>query len=236
MGSWFIKTGAKMTRRMIFPIILGVTGIAILLSLGTWQVKRMNWKNTILAQIEAQIIADPVALPAKPNPEFDNRLSVRVKALIGFDEAHVLYSTKRSGPGFLVITPALTKPDGRRVLIDMGYIPEAQKSTVRKPQEVTIIGNILWPNEVDSYTPDPNMSKNIWFARDADKLAHHFGTESFLIVARTIEVGDYGTTPQPIGLNIPNDHFEYAITWFSLALVWFGMTLYLLYRIKHKTV
>jgi len=232
---------------MIFPIILGITGIAILLSLGTWQVKRMGWKNTVLAQIEQRITATPIPLPAKPNPEFDNRLSVRVKALIGFDEAHVLYSTKRdgpgffystkrNGPGFLVIAPALTKPDGRKVLIDMGYIPEAQKTTVRKPQEVTIVGNILWPNEVDGYTPEPNMDRNIWFARDANKMAKHFGTESFLIVARSIEVGDYGTNPQPIGLNIPNDHLEYAITWFSLALVWFGMTLYLLYRIRQKTV
>ncbi|MEH6360945.1 MAG: SURF1 family protein [Amylibacter sp.] len=225
-----------MTKRMIFPIIFGITGIAILLSLGTWQVKRMAWKNAILSQIETQIIAEPVALPANPNTETDNRLSVRVKALIGFNEAHVLYSTKRGGPGFLVIVPALTKPANRRILIDMGYINEAQKNTVRTPQTVTITGNILWPNEVDSYTPDPNMAKNIWFARDADKLAAHFDTESFLIVARTIELGDYGTTPQPIGLNIPNDHLEYAITWFSLALVWFGMTLYLLYRIKHKTV
>ena len=193
-------------------------------------------ENTILAQIEQRIIADPIPLPAKPNPEFDNRLSVRVKALIGFDEAHVLYSTKRDGPGFLVIAPALTQPDGRRVLIDMGYIPEAQKSKVRSPQTVTIVGNILWPNETDGFTPNPNLEKNIWFARDASKMARHFMTESFLIVARSIEVGDYGTNPQPIGLNIPNDHFEYAITWYSLALVWFGMTLYLLYRIRQKTV
>ena len=225
-----------MTKRMIFPIIMGLTGIAILLWLATWQVQRMAWKNTILAQIETRITADPIPLPAKPNPEFDNRLSVRVKATIGFDEAHVIYSTKRSGPGFLVITPALTKLEGRRILIDMGYIPEALKKSVRKPQDVTIVGNILWPNEVDSFTPDPNMEKNIWFARDATNMARHFGTESFLIVARTIEVGDYGTSVQPIGLNIPNNHLEYAITWFSLALVWFGMTLYLLYRIKHKTV
>lgn len=225
-----------MTKRMIFPLIFGITGIAILLSLGFWQVKRMGWKNTILAQIEAQMTAEPVALPLTPNPETDNRRSVRVEALIGFDEAHVLYSTKRGGPGFLVIAPALTKPDNRRVLIDMGYIPEAQKKTVRSPQTITVVGNLLWPNETDGFTPDPNMDKNIWFARDADKMAKHFDTEPFLIVARTIETGDYGTAPQPIGLNIPNDHKEYAITWFSLALVWFGMTLYLLWRIRQKTV
>jgi surfeit locus 1 family protein len=42
--------------------------------------------------------------------------------------------------------------------------------------------------------------------------------------------------PLPISLNIQNDHKEYAITWFSLALVWFLMTIYLLWRIKQKTV
>lgn len=225
-----------MTKRMIFPILFGLSGIAVLLWLGTWQLQRMAWKNDILAQIEAGIMADPVALPAKPDPETDNRLSVRIEALIGFDEAHVLYSTKRSGPGFLVIVPGLTKSDDRRILIDMGYIPEVQKNTVRTPQTVTIVGNLLWPNETDGFTPDPNMEKNIWFARDADKMAAHFDTEPFLIVARSIEQGDFGTVPQPIGLNIPNDHKEYAITWFSLAIVWLGMTLYLLYRIRQKTV
>jgi surfeit locus 1 family protein len=226
-----------MTKRMILPIIFGITGIAILLSLGFWQVQRMNWKNGVLAQIEARIAAAPVALPDKPDPATDNRLSVRVTALIGFDEAHVLASSGRGeGPGFLVITPGLQKPDGRRILIDMGFIPEAQKNTVRKPQTVTIVGNLLWPNETDSFTPEPNMEKNIWFARDAEKMAAKFDTEPYLIVARTIEVGDYGPKPHPIGLNIPNDHKAYAITWFSLALVWFGMTVYLLYRIRQKTV
>jgi len=225
-----------MTKRMIFPIIFGFTGIAILLYLGTWQLKRMGWKNTILTQIEQRITAEPIPLPAKPNPEFDNRLSVRVTALIDFDEAHVLSSIKNEGPGFLVIVPVLTQPEGRRILIDMGFIPEAEKDKIRGPQTVTVVGNLLWPNETDGFTPDTNMEKNIWFARDANKMAQHFGTESFLIVARVIEQGDYGALPQPIGLNIPNDHFEYAITWFSLALVWFGMTVYLLYRIRQKTV
>ncbi len=225
-----------MTKRMIFPIIFGITGIAILLYLGFWQVRRMHWKNNMFAQIEARVAAPPVALPATPDPITDNRLSVRVTAQIGFDEAHVLTSSKRGDPGFRVIVPALTKPDGRRILIDMGFIPEAQKHTVRKPQTVTVVGNLLWPNETDSYTPDPNMEKNIWFARDAVKMAAHFDTEPFLVVARIIEKGNYGTRPQPVGFDIPNNHKEYAITWFSLALVWFGMTLYLLYRIKQKTV
>ena len=35
-------------------------------------------------------------------------------------------------------------------------------------------------------------------------------------------------------MNIPNDHLEYAITWFGLAAVWAVMTGYLLWRIKRR--
>lgn len=225
-----------MTKRMILPLAFGVIGIAILLWLGFWQLARLDWKETILSQIEERAAAAPVALPANPDPESDNRLNVRVSAVVGFDEAHVIASKKNEGPGFLVIAPALTKPDNRKILIDLGFIPEAQKDVVRAPQEITVTGALLWPNETDGFTPDPNLDRNIWFARDVDKMSAHFDTEPVFVVARQLETGDYGTEPQPIGHNIPNDHLEYAITWFSLAFVWFGMTAYLLWRIRQKTV
>jgi surfeit locus 1 family protein len=34
---------------------------------------------------------------------------------------------------------------------------------------------------------------------------------------------------------IPNDHLEYAVTWFALALVWLGMTAYFLRRPERPT-
>ena len=40
--------------------------------------------------------------------------------------------------------------------------------------------------------------------------------------------------PLPVTVNIPNDHLQYAITWFLLAVVWTLMTGYLLYRIKRR--
>ena len=40
--------------------------------------------------------------------------------------------------------------------------------------------------------------------------------------------------PLPVTVNIPNDHLQYAITWFALAVVWALMTGYLLCRIKRR--
>lgn len=227
-----------MTRRMILPLIFGLGGLAVLLSLGIWQVQRMNWKQTMLAEIEARIAADPVAVPADPDRTRDNRLSVAADVEILPQEAHVLTSRKFTGPGYLVQVPARLD-DGRQVILDMGFIPEAQKDETRPAGRYRITGNMLWPNEVDGFTPDPNIEKNIWFARDAGKLAQAFGIASddpYIIAVRQVEGGGYGTEPVAIGADIPNDHREYAITWFSLAIVWLGMTGYLLWRIRQKTV
>lgn len=53
-----------MLKRMIFPTLIGVIGCGILIWLGTWQLARMDWKAGILAEITAEITADPVPMPA----------------------------------------------------------------------------------------------------------------------------------------------------------------------------
>lgn len=227
-----------MTRRMILPLIFGLSGLAVLLSLGVWQVQRMGWKQAALAEIAARIAADPVAIPANPDRGRDNRLSVVADVEILPQEAHVLTSRKFTGPGYLVIVPARLA-DGRQVILDMGFIPEAQKNETRPAGRYRITGNLLWPNEVDGFTPDPNIDRNIWFARDAGRLAQAFGIASDdpnIIAVRQVDGAGYGTEPVAIGADIPNDHLMYAITWFSLAFVWLGMTVYLLWRIRQKTV
>ena len=81
-----------MQKQLIFPAALGVIGAAILLSLCVWQVQRMAWKNGILAQIDARIVADPVALPLDLDPVADKYLPVFVKGTTGTDEILVLTS------------------------------------------------------------------------------------------------------------------------------------------------
>ncbi len=231
-----------MTKRMILPLLFGIGGIAVLLSLGTWQVQRLNWKQDLLAQIEARIAADPVALPDVADKAIHNRLSVTAEVTLIGPEAHVLTSQKFKGPGYLLQVPAQTAT-GRVIVLDMGFILQEFKDDIRPTGPLTIVGNMLWPNEVDGFTPDPNLEKNIWFARDAARLHAHFGLSApsdngapFIVAVRQITGGDYPSEPIAIGHAIPNDHLGYAITWFSLALVWFGMTGYLLWRIRQKTV
>lgn len=221
-----------MFKQMIVPLIIGIGGVAVLVSLGIWQVQRLAWKEDVLAQIETMIVADPVALPAAPDPETDRYLPVTAAGSIGDQAVRVLVSTKEDGAGYRIIAPFET--DGRRVLIDRGFIPT--EADIPRGGTVTVTGNLHWPDEVTGSTPENDTLRNIWFARDVPTLAEALDTEPVLIIARDVEPDD-GPRPMPVTTEgIPNDHLQYAGTWFSLAAIWLGMTLYLLWRIRQKTV
>ncbi len=220
------RSGPNM-RRILFLLIFGFAGLAILLSLGFWQVQRLAWKQGVLAEIEDRISADPVGLPGSVSAEGDRYLPVRVSGEMEPGEIHVLVSVKQVGAGYRIIQSFST--EDRTILVDRGFVPTTAKQSERLTGQMTVTGNLHWPDEIDSYTPEPDIDDNIWFARDVPNLAAALGAEPILLIARTQT--DPGITPLPVdAAGIPNDHLQYAITWFGLALVWAAMTGYFLWR------
>ena len=209
-------------RGLAFLLIFGVTGAAILVSLGVWQVQRLAWKEALLAEIDARIAAEPGPLPQSPNPVTDRFAPVGVEGTFLPGEVHVLVSVKRVGPGFRIIAPFQTI-EGRRILIDRGFVPTEAKNAARDLGVTQVAGNLHWPEETDSFTPEADLSTNTWFARDVAAMAMALDTEPVLLIASSQT--DPGVTPLPVDTSvIPNDHLEYAITWFSLAAIWVAMT------------
>lgn len=222
-----------MLRRLWFPLLLGLAGLAVLLSLGVWQMQRLTWKEAILDRIDATIAAEPTPLPATVDPEADRYRPVTVSGTLDGTEVHVLTSaptdTGTMGPGFRVIARLLTE-DGRRILVDLGVVRDTAKDAPRTGP-VTVSGNLHWPDEADRWTPEPDRERNVWFARDVDAMADALATERVLVVARSVTGTDLGTTPAPVDSSaISNNHRQYAITWFSLAAVWVAMTALLIRR------
>lgn len=225
-----------MTRRLIAPLIFGVAGVAILVALGNWQLRRFEWKTAILAEIEARLAAAPVDVPADPKPETDRYLRVRATGTLEPRELHVYTSVPPRGVGYRVIAP-MTLADGRRILLDRGFVPIDDKDALRATGPVTVIGTLAWPQETDAFTSEPDRAKNIWFARDVPLMAAALDTEPAMLVVAEGGAPDGAAAapmPLPVTVNIPNDHLQYAITWYLLAVVWTLMTVYLLYRIKRR--
>lgn len=220
--------------RMFFPILMGIVGCAILISLGLWQLQRMEWKEGVLATIEERMVAAPVALPPQMTEAQDEYRAVTVEGHFTGDFIELLAGQKGASPGVRIIEAFATN-DGRRILIDRGFIEDQARKTPRDAGATAISGNILWPDDNDSFTPPPDEKTGLWFERDLPAMAAKLGTEEILIVARQ-STGD-GIAPVPVDTtSIPNDHWGYAVQWFLLALVWGVMTLYLLYRIRQRTV
>jgi surfeit locus 1 family protein len=223
-------------RRYLIPLIFGLGGFAALASLGAWQLQRLEWKEAILADIEARITAAPVAVPAAPDPEADRYLPVTATGDLLGTSLRVLVSTKERGAGYRLVTPFALQ-DGRRIMVDEGFVGLDENAAPDTAADVTVSGNLHWPQEVDSWTPEPDLSQGLFYARDVTAMASALGTEPVLIVARTVTGTDPRATPMPVtSIGIPNNHLGYAVQWFGLALVWLGMTAFLLWRIRKRTV
>lgn len=224
-----------MLRRMILPLVFGIGGTVVLAGLGVWQLERLAWKEGVLSEIETRISADPVPLPAAPDPVRDRYLPVAVSGVFDGEELRVLASSRDTGAAYRMIS-AFDTQDGRRVMVDRGLLPVETGENPLAGQGATVTGNLHWPDEVDSYTPAPDLDGNIWFARDVPAMATALGAEPVLIVARTIDGPDLAARPLPVDTgHIPNNHLGYAVQWFGLAAVWVGMTLFLLWRIRRRT-
>jgi surfeit locus 1 family protein len=224
-----------MTRRMIWPLIFGLAGTLVLVALGTWQVQRLAWKTDILDRIETRLDAAPVALPAAPEVAAHEYLRVRAEGALEPGEVHVYTSLPPRGVGYRVVAPLETR-DGRRVLVDRGFVPIDAKDTTREPGPIAVEGALVWPRETDRFTAAPDRDANIWFARDVALMAEALGTEPVMVaVEREAGAAAGGTILLPVAINIRNPHLEYAATWFGLAAVWAVMTLYWLWRIKRRS-
>jgi surfeit locus 1 family protein len=213
-------------------VIFGAAGVAILVSLGVWQVRRLAWKQDLLARIDARIADAPVDVPADPDHVRDEYLAVTAEGVIEAPELHVLVSRKQIGAGYRIVAPFAA--GGRRILIDRGFVRDGSQSEQHHGGMTIVTGNLLWPDDRNSATPANDTARNVWFARDLAEMAEALGTEPVLIVART-DTGDEIEAMPVTADGIPNDHLQYAITWFSLALIWAGMTLYLVSRIARRT-
>jgi surfeit locus 1 family protein len=143
-------------RRTIFILIIGLAGIAVLLSLGTWQVQRLAWKEGILADIDAKISGTPTTLPPSPSEEAHKYLPVEVSGRFFETRIRVLVSQKLIGAGYRIIQPFQTAD--RVILVDRGFVEIDQIEDLRN-DTATVLGNLHWPDEVDEYTPEPDLTR-----------------------------------------------------------------------------
>ena len=221
-------------RSILPPLIFGIVTTAILLSLGVWQLRRMEWKEAMLAEIQAGINAAPQPIPAQVDPSM-KYMPVTVSGRTTGEEILVLSGTKELGGGYNIISGFETD-DGRRILLDRGFVTQDYRHTPRPATTLEVVGNLHWPQDKSSSTPEPDLKAGIWFARDVPAMAEMLKTEPVLVVAAQVAGDAQGVMPIPISIEgVPNSHLSYAVQWFLFAATCVGMTAWLIWSIRRRT-
>lgn len=234
--------------RGLLLFLLACGAFAVLVGLGTWQLDRLGWKETLLARVAARIHAEPQPLPPPAQwpaltREEDEYRRVTVRGTFDHAKETLVYTVRGDeaagpvkGQGFLVVTPLL-RADGPPVLVNRGFVPADRRDPATRAQgqvagEVEVVGLLRFPEEASWFVPANDPARGSFYRMEPAEIAAArgvVGAAPFLI--------DADATPVPGGLPIgggtriafPNRHLEYAFTWYGLAasLVGVGLAVFL---------
>ncbi len=209
--------------------IATLIALAILVALGTWQLQRRAEKHLLLAQIASRQAAAPAPLEILL-PAGDYAAFRKATATGHFDHDRESYvfqprsDNEISSIGFRVITP-LTLTGGDTILVDRGWVQKDTRDPATRPgsqpkDRLEIEGVLQRPSKGSSFTPPPDLRQRIFYARNSEMIARTLGLKlksPLILEATTKSPG--GPEPLPSAVKIPDNHLNYALTWYSLALV-----------------
>jgi surfeit locus 1 family protein len=227
MSSTPAETG--LPRRFRFrrwPALVTLAGLAVLVSLGTWQVQRLAWKRELIATAEAQLARPAAELPAGDDLAEADFRRFRVRGRYLHDRS-LAFGLQASGnePGALLVTP-FRLDDGRLILIARGWLPERLLPPGVPPElspegERTLEGVARWRAEPGRnwLTPDDQPQRRRWFAWDIPAMAEAMDLPLLPLVLTLDRSDGSGGQPKamPARTEFQNNHLGYAITWYGLA-------------------
>jgi surfeit locus 1 family protein len=225
---------------LVGPVVAALVTFAVLIGLGVWQLERKAWKENLIDAIGGKLSAAPVDLPppaqwaSLDRSEWEFR-RVRLAGEFRNDQEALVYTSGSAlradtgGPGYWVFAPAGTR-DGL-VPVDRGFVPPDRKDPATRTAgqlsgSTEIVGALRWPDARSWFTPRDEPDKNLWFVRDPIAIAAEkgWGPVPPFYLEQEAPVPPGGLpVPGKLAPNLPNNHLQYAITWFGLAAVLAGM-------------
>ena len=210
-----------MIRRLLVPGLSALCLFAILIGLGTWQIHRLHWKRAILAQIAHAEASPPVPLTGEPSPftkvAVTGRLRTDLSALYGDD----VRDTSR-GPqmGAFLIQP-LERPGAPPLLVELGWVPQDRTTPIAEPQgAVTITGYVHPPDQPHWFSASDDPATRTFYTLNPQAIGAALGLHSvapFILVALGPQPPELWPDPAKHLPRPPNNHLQYALTWYGLA-------------------
>ena len=192
--------------------------IALPFCLGVWQIFRLDFKNELIERINQNMNREPFwvmenvtkkeeFVPVKFSCEY-----IRGKDLFLYNSS--IYKGKT---GFNLISPCKLE-DGRTILVDRGFVME-QKSF--SSEDDFVVGVIIFPRKASFFAPENDLKQNIWFNINISEVEKFFDIKLENFYVKMTKTSTDFPIREKFQPNIPNNHLGYAITWFSLAIAIF---------------
>lgn len=235
----------------VLAAALTVIGVAFLSALGAWQLRRLGEKEALIARIAAGLAATPEPAPGPSvwptlsSSDIDYRPLTVTGRFDHGHEVHVYGVVERgrgaaSGVGYFILTPLETTA-GWVVIVNRGFVPDERKNPASRAAGqlegiVTVTGIARRPDLGNAFTPKPDVARNVWFNRDPAAIAAAIGQPPERVAPFTLDARFDPNLPGglPQGgetvVSFPNNHLQYAVTWFGLAAALAGVALAGLWR------
>lgn len=217
--------------------ILVIGAFITLCFLGNWQMQRLEWKEALVAQIDQRMASPPISIREmqtiqQQGKDVDYR-PVTVTGIFDHDNEAYYYNTNNGVVGWNVFTPLKTD-DGRVVLVNRGFIPDHLKKPASRiegqvagVQSITGLARRPPAKKPNTFMPENDIAANIFFWKDFFAMAAKMNQNTNSLAPFFVDAGK-GETPggYPRGgttrVSFPNNHLQYAVTWYGLA---FGLVL-----------
>lgn len=227
-------------RLELVPLIVTIIAVATLISFGNWQLRRLDEKNQFISTIEANI-----ANPALDLSNFQSSLPTYSKVSISGsfipNNNVYLYGRRTASPekdGYYLLS-AFSATDGNIYMVSRGWLPHSAKDKIYAPSslEIETIEGIVLPGERKNFfVPDNDKKNNIWFTLDTEMATQILRTNITDFYIMQINGNDLPEKVLPLTATnlskVRNDHLEYAITWYSLAVCL--LVIFILYSRKQN--
>ena len=211
-------------RAAIGPILVPVLLFALTAGLGVWQIERLHWKQAILARIEAAQARPPAPLGAAPVTRFER---VTATGALRADLASSYASDVRDGRngpvfGVFLLEP-LVRAGGPPVLVDLGWVPADPHGhpAITVSGTRTVTGYVRTAEKPSLFTPRPDGVRRQFYALDPAAIGPALGVALAPFTLVAVGPDEPGVFPQPAETlpQPPNNHLEYALTWFTMACI-----------------
>ena len=230
----FIFGVHKKSQSIYIPIFISIFLILVTFALGTWQLKRLSWKNSLILNFNELKISDAIDISLVNKKEF---IKIKSKGIVNRNNKVFFPAKTHNGKAGIRIASEFFAQNGEIYLIDEGWFNNTDFEYFKKNNdffEENIIGYIRFPLEPKLFTPKNNIINNEWYTYDLKEIGSYFSSslnQNFFIKKLNPNKESF-LIPSTQQHQFRNNHLQYAITWFCMSFAF--LIMFLVYVKKNK--